>query len=139
MKKKIKRVSQPKVLDSWAVLAYFEGARGGEAVLELLKQAEKETLWMTSINWGEVLYMTHRRYGEEKKDLVEHLLEQMPLEIVGVDKALTRQAAYFKAVDRLPYCDSFAAALACLKKAELVTGDKDFKLVEDKVKIHWLI
>ena len=36
------------------------------------------------------------------------------------------------------YADYFAAALAKLRKAELVTGDKEFKQVEGEVKILWI-
>lgn len=135
-------MKQPKqkVLDSWALLAYFEGSLQGKTVLEILRETAvgEYALFMTSMNWGEVLYVTWRQYGEEKKKLIEHMMEQMPLEIVPADKTLTRQAAYFKAIEKLPYCDSFCAALAFFKNAELVTGDSDFEAVEGKIKIQWL-
>jgi predicted nucleic acid-binding protein len=38
----------------------------------------------------------------------------------------------------MSYADCFAAALAKLKKAELVTGDKEFRQVEGELKILWL-
>ena len=34
--------------------------------------------------------------------------------------------------------DAFAAALAKEKKAELVTGDPEFKALAKEIKIHWL-
>lgn len=34
--------------------------------------------------------------------------------------------------------DSFAAALAKSQKAELLTGDTEFKPLEKEIKIHWL-
>lgn len=34
--------------------------------------------------------------------------------------------------------DAFAAALAKEKKAELVTGDPEFKALEDEIRINWL-
>lgn len=134
------RQLKQKILDSWALLAYFEGSMQGAPILELLKEATegKCALSITSVNWGEVLYVAWRRYGEGKKNLIENLMEQMPLEIVPVDKTLTRQAAYFKAIEKLPYSDSFCAALAYIKKADLVTGDKDFEAVAGKIKIQWL-
>ena len=39
---------------------------------------------------------------------------------------------------RMSYADCFAAALAKLRKAELVTGDKEFKQVEGEVKVLWI-
>jgi predicted nucleic acid-binding protein len=47
-------------------------------------------------------------------------------------------AADFKARHRLSLADAFAAALAKELKAELVTGDPEFKTLEKELKIHWL-
>jgi predicted nucleic acid-binding protein len=63
-----------------------------------------------------------------------------PIEIVqvGPDLRLARQAAIFKARGKISFADCFAAALAKLENAELVTGDREFRQVEKEVKIHWL-
>ena len=129
-----------KVLDSWALLAYFEGEESGSKVTEILKEAadKQKTLLLSVINWGEVLYVIETRYGKEKRDEIDHLMNQMHLEIVDADKELTRQAAHWKAAKKLPYADCFAAALAKIRKASLVTGDKDFKHMGDELKIDWL-
>ena len=44
----------------------------------------------------------------------------------------------YKAGKKMSYADCIAAATAKLHKAELVTGDKDFKQVEDEVQILWI-
>jgi len=51
---------------------------------------------------------------------------------------LARKAAEFKANKKMSYADCFAAALAKLRKAELVTGDPEFKQVEGDLKILWI-
>jgi predicted nucleic acid-binding protein len=51
---------------------------------------------------------------------------------------LVRQAAIYKATKKLSYADAFAAALAKIRNAELVTGDQEFKDVESEIKIGWL-
>lgn len=129
-----------KVLDSWALLAYFEGEPAGAKVRELLKEtAEKEKTFLISVvNWGEVLYTIESRHGKDKRGEVEHLMNQMHLEVVHADKELTRIAAHLKTSEKLPYGDSFAAAVALMKKAELVTGDKDFRVIESKIRIMWI-
>jgi hypothetical protein len=43
-----------------------------------------------------------------------------------------------KAAHDLGLADAFAAALAKSKKAELVTGDLEFKALEKEFKISWL-
>jgi predicted nucleic acid-binding protein len=54
------------------------------------------------------------------------------------DQELIRQAAAFKATKKMSYADCFAAALAKLRNAELLTGDRDFKAVESDLKVGWL-
>jgi len=44
----------------------------------------------------------------------------------------------FKANENISYVDCFAAALAKIKKAKLVAGDKEFKVLQDEIKISWL-
>ena len=51
---------------------------------------------------------------------------------------LTLQAARYKAFHRISYADAFAAALARIRQAHLVTGDREFKHVEREVKITWI-
>jgi predicted nucleic acid-binding protein len=55
-----------------------------------------------------------------------------------VTRSLADLAAAYKARHRLSLSDAFAAALAKEKKAELVTGDKEFKALEKEIRIHWL-
>jgi predicted nucleic acid-binding protein len=47
-------------------------------------------------------------------------------------------AADFKARHKLSLADAFAAALAKERKAELITGDPEFKALEKEIKIGWL-
>ena len=47
-------------------------------------------------------------------------------------------AADFKARFKMSLADAFAAALAKEKKAELVTGDPEFRPLHQEIKIHWL-
>ena len=129
-----------KVLDSWALLAYFEKESGCEQVTQLLKQAaeEEKDLLISVINWGEILYVIERKHGKEEREAIDHLMSQMHLEVVDADQELTREAAHLKANTKLSYADSFAAALAKIRKAILVTGDKDFKRLEAEIRINWL-
>ena len=129
-----------KVLDSSALLSYFEGEKGAAVIKEILHQADAkdEPLLMSMTHWGEVLYTIERRYGEEKTREIERCIDQMPIEIIPPNSALVRLAAHLKAVSKLPYSDAFAAALAIERKAQLITCDKDFQTVEDKIPIVWI-
>ena len=129
-----------KVLDSWALLAFFKDEPAGAAVEALIHKAAegKLRLYLCVVNWGEVYYGMWRAGGEAVADAVAADLSRLPLELVDADLTLTRQAARFKATHKMSYADAFAAALAKERKAELVTGDPEFKALEKEIKIHWL-
>jgi predicted nucleic acid-binding protein len=129
-----------KVLDSWALLCYLEQEPGYEKIIELFEKAVESSkpLVMCIINWGEVYYQITRRFGDQKAKEIEQLIETLPITLVEANKELTREAAHIKATKRIAYADCFAVTLARLKKAELYTGDPEFKVVEKDVKVVWL-
>ena len=131
-----------KVLDSWALIAFFEDEPAAEQVEKLLAQAaaEKHKLLLSVVNWGEIYYNTMREVSQDAAEQKARELATLPIDIVGVDDdlALARQAAIYKATHKMSYADCFAAALAKLRNAELVTGDPEFKEVEKEIKIMWL-
>ncbi len=93
---------------------------------------------MCIVNWGEVYYQVARRFGEQKAQEIEKLIQTLPITLVEADKALAREAARVKATKRIAYADCFAVALACLRKAEIYTGDTEFKVVQKDIKVVWL-
>jgi len=131
-----------KVLDSWPLIAFFQGEPSAPEVKKILVHAEtgRTHLLMTVVNWGEVYYNIMRRTSQAEAELMAREIVVMPIELVPVetDLELVRQAARYKASGKLAYADAFAAALAKLRNAELITGDPDFKAVESEIKIAWL-
>ena len=129
-----------RVLDTYSLIAYFEGEAGKDKMIEIFRAARDSgrLLLLSVVNWGEVFYITLREAGRERADHVAHLISTLPIQIVSADLDLTKQAAEFKATKNMSYADCFAAALAKSLKAELVTGDKEFRQVEEDVKILWL-
>lgn len=132
-----------KVLDSWALIAFFEDEPAAEPVENLLVKAEAgiHQLLLCVVNWGEIYYTTMRRVSQLAAEEQARELAGLPVELVGVDLGnieLVRQAAVYKATRKLSYADAFAAALAKIRNAELVTGDREFREVEDDIAIDWL-
>ncbi len=129
-----------KVLDSYALLAFFEDEPGSDFVRDLLVKAEdgKTKLFMSVVNLGEVWYSIARTSSPQTADRYVQEIEGMAIDVVDADWDLTRQAAAFKASGRLSYADCFAAALAKVRKADLVTGDKEFRALEGEIKLSWL-
>ena len=131
-----------KVLDSYAVLAFFQGEQSAPDVKKILLDAEagRHKLLLSVVNWGEVYYNILRRTSPDMAERIAKEISAMPIELVPVetDLKLVRQAALYKASGKLAYADAFAAALAKLRNAELITGDHDFKTIEGEIKIGWL-
>jgi ribonuclease VapC len=128
------------VLDSYAMIAYFQRQPGYEEIAVLFEEcaAKDRELFICVVNWGEVIYHALRIGGEKRVQLAEAAMQAIPVTVVEADKDLTLQAAKLKAFLKMSYADCFAAALAMKKKCELVTGDKEFKQVEKELKIFWI-
>ncbi len=128
------------VLDASALMTFFENRRGAGKVEDLLKVAAdaNQRMPMCVVNWGEVYYSVWRDRGEAMALLTLGEIARLPIEVVGVEMDLAKEAARFKAQHKLPYADAFAAALAHHRKAALVTSDRDFKLVGVSLEILWV-
>jgi len=129
-----------KVLDSFALIAYFRDEPGAEAMENLLVIAGKKDspLHMSDVNYAEVKYSIIKQDGAEAWEEAAKILQGLPIDFHSTSRALADTAANFKARFKLSLADAFAAALAKEKKAELVTGDPEFKALEKEIKIHWL-
>ena len=128
------------LLDSFALLAYLNDEAGCTRVKEILALAEdrKCRVVMCLVNLGEVLYITERERGLAMAQGVLALAESLPLELLEVSRDLVLDAAHIKAHHPLSYADAFATAAAVHENAVVVTGDPEFKSVEELIKIEWL-
>lgn len=128
------------VFDSFALIAYSRGEKGAEIVAEIIDYGlnERAELYLCVVNWGEVYYITLRNFDIKRAELFRTTLAKYPITIVEANKELTLQAAQYKAFNKMSYADAYAAALSKMKKATLVTGDKEFKSLENEIKISWI-
>jgi predicted nucleic acid-binding protein len=128
------------VLDSFAVLALLFEETGHEIVVSLLDTASKEdaAVYITAVNWAEVRYIVQRRKGIDEWSRARTNLLALPIEIRPADQTMAERAGEIKATKKMSLADCFAAALARELKAELYTGDPEFREVEKDVKIVWL-
>ena len=134
------RKARAYVLDSWAVLAYLEDEPSGESVANLIVDAHENGLpiHMSVVNAGEVWYILAREASETEADKAIEQLEHLGIQLSDVTWPIAKIAAGFKVKGKISYADCFAAALASEHKADLVTGDKEFKQVEGQVKVRWV-
>lgn len=128
------------VLDTWAVIAYLEDEPSGEQVEDLIATAHEDQIpiYMSVVNVGEVWYTMAREISEEEANASVKSLRDLRIQFENADWELTQEAARFKSQNKISYADAFAAALAKVKKADLVTGDNEFKPLDGEIKISWV-
>lgn len=128
------------VLDSYALLAYLRDEAGAEKIQALLALAEKHgrNVLMSEVNYAEVQYMIRRKHGNEAWAQIAALLPNLPVSFVPAERELSDLAANFKTRHKMSLADAYAAALAKKSKAELITGDAEFRPLTAEIKIRWL-
>ncbi len=128
------------ILDSFALLAYLGGEVGEGRVKEILHDASRgeSRSFLSLINLGEVVYITERERGLAKAQEVLAIIEQLPIEILSIDRQVVLEAAHVKANYPVAYADAFAITAAQANDGVLVTGDPEFEAVKDFVRIEWI-
>jgi predicted nucleic acid-binding protein len=117
---------------------HLEAERGGDRVKELLTaaKAKKCRLCMCAVNLGEVMYIVERERGlSEAQDTLTRI-DELPLELINADRKVTLAAAHLKEGCTIAYADCFAAALAQLRNAILITGDPEFSKIKTEYNVH---
>lgn len=128
------------VFDTSALLALLFDESGAEAVETLMhRAAEKEQpMLMSAVNWAETCYRIEAKRGQDALARAKEFASNTPVVIVPADRELAEAAAAYRAAGLLALADSFAAALAKQRKAELITADREFKSIEKAIDIIWL-
>ncbi len=131
------------VLDSYALIAFLTGEPGEKEIGRLLAEASNGQceMFMSIVNLGEVLYMTEREAGIPGVQDVLGRLNELPIHIIDADRVQTFAAAHIKAHWAIAYADCFAAALASTKNGIVLTGDPEFRLLEEAsiVSVNWIV
>jgi len=120
-------------------MTFLQKEEGAHIVARFLNEIQDGSLTglISVINLGEIIYLTKRRFGEEKKREVLGHIRRLNIEVLPAPDTLVYQAAELKALYPISYADCFALACAINHAAVLVTGDPEFKIVEHLVKITW--
>jgi predicted nucleic acid-binding protein len=128
------------VLDSYALLAFVGREDGQRKVQSLLRKGAggSAQLYLTIINYGEVLYVVERERGLAAAQMTIAVVDQLPIQVVEADRDLTFGAAHIKARFSMAYADCFAVALAQRLSGAVVTGDPEFTNVTGLVDVEWL-
>ena len=129
-----------KVLDTYALIAFFEDEPGADFVRSLLLEAESGSLKlaMCAVNLGELWYIIARADSPAQADALVEEIQGLSIEIVDADWKLTYRAAIFKLKGGLSYADCYTAALGQLRQAEVITGDPEFQKLREEITLGWV-
>ena len=121
-------------------MAYLQDEPAAVKIADTIADAREQgdRLLMSVVNVGEVWYSFARRRSIADAEQALRWISEIGIELVDADIELTRIAARFKAKGGISYADCFAAALAKHHNAALLTGDKEFKQLENEISIIWL-
>lgn len=124
------------VLDTSALLTYFEDEAGAEQIEVLLEQAQQQQVFLlvSFISFMEIHYITLREQGEEVARERLALLQQLPIIRVESDPGTGLAAGHLKAAYPLSLADCWVAALTEQLGAVLVHKDPEFESLGDRVK-----
>jgi predicted nucleic acid-binding protein len=128
------------MLDANAALDFLEGGPGLRRVRGVFVEAlcQGSAVLMSVANLGEVFYHVWQEHGEETARKAVAELSVLSVQTVDVDLGQALKASEIKARHKIPYVDCLAAALAALREAVLVTGDRDFEKLGRHANILWI-
>ena len=128
------------VLDSYALLRFSQDEEGADRVEQILSSAQRGEIhvYMSEINLGEVYYITIGRLGKKPARRFLDYVLTLPVEVVPPSSEIILSASEVKAQFAISYADCFAVATALKCSASIMTGDREFRLVEPLVKIDWI-
>ena len=128
------------LFDSHALLKFSQDEEGADKVEQFLLSSLNRNLkaYLSEINLGEIYYISIRRLGLESAKLYLEQLLDLPIDIVSPSSEIIRGAAEIKAQYAISYADCFAVATALKYSASIITGDPEFKKVDQIVTIEWL-
>ena len=134
-------MKKPKyILDSYALLAYFQAEPAGAQVRNILKEAAAGAVEvvLSVISLGEIYYIVARKRGVEKAEAITEGISRLPVGLVDVTKERVLAAARVKAQHPVSYADAFVVATAVEFSATIVTGDQEFRETEARAAVLWL-
>jgi len=125
------------VLDSFALLAHIREETSWKQVEALLEGAKSgdTQLFMCVVNMVEVQYRILRENFHVGRLLAS--IDALPVQLHSADE-LVPAVTMIKALYPVSLADCFATALALKLDCPVVTGDPEFKKLEELISVEWL-
>jgi uncharacterized protein len=128
------------ILDTSALLTFFEEENGADTVQNFLEQAKRGDIEIITsfVTYVEVYYITMQEQGEQEAKLRISLMNMLALTIVESSPSLGLVTGQIKAAHRLSFADAWIAATALTFDAILVHKDPEFEQLNPSIKLFTL-
>ena len=119
------------LVDSWAWIEYFKGSSAAQKAKEIIESSRQ--IIVSTINISEVYLFLLRNKPNEAEKLVKFVLDSSF--VIPVETNLSLKAAKIKYSRKMGLADAIVLATAEENKAEILTGDDDFKGMDNVIYI----
>jgi predicted nucleic acid-binding protein len=121
------------ILDTSALITYLADEKGAIRVLGFLPESK-----IPFICLSELYYLVWNKRGKAEADKIYGVVKSWNLPILYPNERVILNAGRLKAVYKLGISDSYIAAFALEENSPLVTKDKDYKILEEEIRILML-
>lgn len=118
------------LIDSWAWIEYFKGSGAGKKASRIIEDEEEAVV--STINMAEVYRWVLKFYDEDKAREKVSAMKQRCF-VIDVTEEIAIKSAKIRHETKLGLGDAIVLATANQENAKVVTGDPDFKGMEDVV------
>lgn len=124
------------VLDTSALLAYYQDEEGADQVAQILAEAAQgeAIVYLSFMTIFEVAYLTTATEGLDEAIKLILQIRELNLEEVWPDETVLWHAAALKARGGMSVADAFIAGLAASTAATLVHRDPEFNKLAGEIK-----
>lgn len=119
------------LVDSWAWIEYFKGSSAGIKAKEIIESGDK--LLLSTINVSEIYHFLLKNKPEEAEKLIHFVLSSSF--VIVLDSSTAKRAAKIKYDKKIGLAGAIVIATAEENNATILTGDDDFKTIQNVVHI----
>ena len=134
-------MNQKSLLDAYGLLLFLQKEGPYQVIKTIFRdaQSKNDPVLINEMSIGEIFHVTARNHSIEKAEAFLPLLEVLPMEIVSNNLEDILRAARIKGQYRVGYISALVTVTAERENAVLLTGDPEFRKVEDVINIKWLV
>lgn len=120
------------LVDSWAWIEYFKGSDLAAQAKEIIESSQK--ILLSTINASEIYHFLLKNKAAEAEELIKFALDSSF--VIPIDSSIALKAARIKHDRKIGLADCIVLATAEENNAEILTGDDDFKDMNNVIYIQ---